>query len=230
MVYAYDLFARWMGIEWERPKYKPARKLPFIPLEREIDDLIASCNKYVATFLQIAKETGARAGEIFALKWIDVDFETRTLRITAEKGSNARLFKISSKLVEMLRRIPKQGEKIFSRYSRLQNLRRTFKRYRMKAAHKLGNPRLLQITFHTLRHWKGTMEYYKTKDILHVMRVLGHRNIKNTLLYTQLIKFKENDEFVCKVARKPEEIQELIEAGFEFVLEKDGLAYFRKRK
>ena len=74
------------------------------------------------------------------------------------------------------------------------------------------------------------MEYYKTKDILHVMRVLGHRNIKNTLLYTQLIKFKENDEFVCKVARKPEEIQELIEVGFEFVLEKDGLAYFRKRK
>ena len=74
------------------------------------------------------------------------------------------------------------------------------------------------------------MEYYRTKDILHMMKVLGHRNIKNTLLYTQLIKFKENDEFVCKVARKPEEIQELIEAGFEFVLEKDGLAYFRKRK
>ena len=74
------------------------------------------------------------------------------------------------------------------------------------------------------------MEYYKTKDILHVMKVLGHRNIKNTLLYTQLVKFKENDEFICKVARTPEEIQELIEAGFEFVLEKDGLAYFRKRK
>ena len=74
------------------------------------------------------------------------------------------------------------------------------------------------------------MEYYKTKDILHVMKVLGHRNIKNTLLYTQLIKFKENDEFICKVARTQEEIQELIEAGFEFVLEKDGLAYFRKRK
>ena len=74
------------------------------------------------------------------------------------------------------------------------------------------------------------MEYYKTKDILHVMKVLGHRNIKNTLLYTQLVKFKENDEFICKVARTPGEIQELIEAGFEFVLEKDGLAYFRKRK
>jgi len=32
------------------------------------------------------------------------------------------------------------------------------------------------------------------------------------------------------VTRNSDEIQELIEAGFEFVLEKDGLAYFRKRK
>ena len=38
------------------------------------------------------------------------------------------------------------------------------------------------------------------------------------------------DEFICKVARTQEEIQELIEAGFDFALEKDGLLYFRKRK
>ena len=59
MVYTYDLWARWAGIQWERPSYKPPKKLPFILLEREIDALIASCNKYVANFLQMAKETGA---------------------------------------------------------------------------------------------------------------------------------------------------------------------------
>jgi integrase len=214
MVYAYDLFAKWLGIKWQRPVYKPPRKIPFIPLEREIDDLIACCNKHVAAFLQVAKETGARAGEIFALKWTDADFETRTLRITAEKGSELRIFKVSTRLVAMLNQIPKEGERIFSHYKRPQNLRRSFDRYRKRAAHKLGNSRLLQVHFHTLRHWKGTMEYHKTKDILHVMRVLGHKQIKNTLLYTQLVKFKENDEFVCKVARSPEEIQALIEAGF----------------
>ena len=230
MVYAYDLFAKWLGIKWQRPVYKPPRKIPFIPLEREIDDLIACCNKHVAAFLQVAKETGARAGEIFALRWTDVDFETRTLRITAEKGSEPRIFKISTRLVAMLNQIPKEAERIFSHYKRLQNLRRSFDRYRKRTAHKLGNPRLLQIHFHTLRHWKGTMEYHKTKDILHVMQVLGHRQIKNTLLYTQLVKFEEDDEFICKVARSPEEIQALIEAGFEYVLQKDGLAYFRKRK
>jgi len=172
MVYTYDLWAKWLGIKWERPVYKAPRRLPFIPLEREIDDLIAGCNKHIATFLQIAKETGARAGEVFAIKWTEVDFETRTLRITAEKGSDPRIFKISTRLAAMLNQLPKESERIFSRYKNLQNLRRSFDRYRMRAARKLGNPRLLQVHFHTLRHWKGTMEYHKTKDILHVMQVL----------------------------------------------------------
>mgnify|MGYP000220982255 CR=1 FL=1 len=73
------------------------------------------------------------------------------------------------------------------------------------------------------------MEYAKTKDILHVMNMLGHKNIKNTLIYTQLVKF-ESDKYICKVAKTPKEISELIEAGFEYVCEQDGLKFFRKRK
>jgi len=230
MVYAYDLFAKWLGIKWEKPRYKAQRKFPFIPLEREIDDLIAGSNKWIAAFLQILKETGARSGEVFALRWADIDFEGRTVRIAAEKGSNPRIFKVSPKLLSMLNQLPKEGERIFSHYKSLNNLRRTFDRYRLKLSHKFGNPRLLQISFHIIRHWKGTMEYAKTKDILHVMQVLGHKNIKNTLIYTHLVKGVKDDEYICKVARSPAEIQELIQTGFEYVCEKDGLTFFRKRK
>jgi len=35
---------------------------------------------------------------------------------------------------------------------------------------------------------------------------------------------------ICKIARKPEEIAKLIEAGFEYICEHDGLKFFRKRK
>lgn len=38
------------------------------------------------------------------------------------------------------------------------------------------------------------------------------------------------EEFHVRVAETAEEIKELLEAGFEYVLQKDGLAYFRKRK
>ncbi|MBS7628088.1 tyrosine-type recombinase/integrase [Candidatus Bathyarchaeota archaeon] len=229
MVYAYDLFAKWKGIKWERPIYKPPRKLPFIPLEREIDDLIASCNKYIATFLQLGKETGARAGEIYGLKWFDIDFENRVLTFVPEKGSDPRAFKMSGRLIAMLNRLSREGDGIFAHYKSLNSLRRCFERYRKRAADKFGNPRLLRISFHTLRHWKATMEYARTKDILHVMKTLGHRRIENTLIYTQLIKF-ESDEYICKTAKKPEEVSDLIEKGFEYVCEHEGLKFFRKRK
>jgi integrase len=85
------------------------------------------------------------------------------------------------------------------------------------------------ITFHTLRHWKASMEYHRTKDILLVMRILGRENMKNTLVYTQLIQFKD-DDYVCKAAKTPEQAKSLIEAGFEYICEIEGTKLFRKRK
>ncbi len=85
----------------------------------------------------------------------------------------------------------------------------------------------------TFRHWKATMLYHQTKDILYVKEFLGHRRIDTTLLYVQLEKALFNDvcdEFTVKVATKPEEITKLLEVGFEYVCEKEGLLYFRKRK
>jgi len=77
------------------------------------------------------------------------------------------------------------------------------------------------------------MEYHKTKDILHVMRLLGHRKIDNTMIYINLENalFQAIDEeYQVKVAETSEEIKGLLEVGFEYVCEKDGLVYFKKRK
>ena len=115
----------------------------------------------------------------------------------------------------------------------LRTIRKVFEKQRANIARKLKNPRLLRIHFHTFRHWKATMLYHQTKDILYVMRFLGHRNIQNTLIYIQLeeaIFKKENDEFICKTAKTVEEAKTLIEAGFEYVCEFDGVKLFRKRK
>ena len=60
----YTNFLKMLGQTWIPPHYKPVRKLPFIPLEREIDDLIAACNPKTAAFLRLLKETGARLGSM----------------------------------------------------------------------------------------------------------------------------------------------------------------------
>jgi integrase len=194
-----------------------------------IDDLHANIDHKTAVLLQLLKETGVRIGEAWGLQWTDIDFVASTIRLTPEKGSNPRIFKASHVLMAMLSSLQSKSKskRIFGKW--LKSQARLYDKARRKIADKLQNPRILSISFHILRHWKATMEYHRTKDILHVMQVLGHKNINNTLMYTQLINF-ENDEYHCKTARTLKEDQELIEAGFEFVTDRDGIKIYRKRK
>jgi hypothetical protein len=73
------------------------------------------------------------------------------------------------------------------------------------------------------------MEYHRTKDILHVKQMLGHKSIQSTLIYTHLVNF-EDDQFICRVARTLKEAEDLIEAGFDYVTDMDDAKLFRKRK
>jgi integrase len=174
-VETYSCFLKMQGITWEPPKYKSIRKLPFIPIEEEINSLISGSNKKTSTFLQLLKETGMRSGEAFILKWIDFDLANRTVNITPEKGSEPRQLRISPQLIAMLNSLPKEKEQVFACSSR--HFTRTFRLQRTRIATKLKNDRIRKIHFHTFRHWKATTGYAKTKDILHVMKILGHRNI-----------------------------------------------------
>ena len=228
LVNAYDKFAEMLGIRWEPPNYRRVRELPFIPLEKEIDALIAGCGRKVAASLQTMKETGMRIGEVWQLKWTDIDEERQTIRCRSEKHGDPRMFKVSGKLIAMLTTLPKTSERVFGGTS-LNGHRWNFTKQKRRLARKLQNPRLEQITFHTFRHWKATMEYHKTKDILHVKQLLGHRNINSTLVYTQLVNF-EGDEFHVKIAKTLEEACELAKAGFEYFTEIEDVQVFRKRK
>jgi len=73
------------------------------------------------------------------------------------------------------------------------------------------------------------MEYQRTKDILYVMRMLGHKSIQNTLVYTQMVQFKK-EEYASATANTIGDAQKLVEAGFEYVTEIDDVKLFRKRK
>jgi integrase len=230
-VKAYSLYAKMNGLTWQKPKYKPIEKLPFIPAEQEIDSLISGCGTQMSTFLQLLKETAARRCEAFNLTWTDIDYVTNTLRITPEKGSKPRVFKMSERLTRMLSELPKKSGRIWI-YKNVLYLSKGFRRMRKQIAHKLGNPRLLQIHFHTFRHWKATTEYARTKDLLYVQQLLGHRSIKTTLRYIQLVDIPQEERFISKVAMNVKEATELIELGFEYVTGEydDGGKIFRKRK
>jgi len=233
IVKVYTYYLNFLGKTWQPPKYAREHKLPFIPTEKELDSLICSATPKTATLLQLLKETGARIGEIARLKWTDIDFERRTLYITAEKRSNSRILPISTKLTAMLKNFPKSDNgKIFQVAQH--SLRCTYEALRKRTVTKLNNPRLKKISFHTFRHWKGTTEYHKMKDIIHVKTVLGHKNIESTMVYINIesaLFLTTSDEFTCKVAKNTNEATQLIENGFEYVTTTPNeLMLFRKRK
>lgn len=82
---SYDHWCKLFNLEWNKPRYKHQQRLPWIPTEEEIEQLIAGCGKKTATFLQLLKETAIRYREAWLLQWTDVDFKKETINITSAK-------------------------------------------------------------------------------------------------------------------------------------------------
>ncbi len=228
----YTDFLSMMGMEWEKPKFTEKQTFPFIPTESEIDNLIANCNIEEAAILQLAKETALRKGEALDGTWDDIDLESNTIRISPEKGSNPRITKITHRCINMLLEAKRKHgtNKLYAKTKK--TLNRNVLRARKRAAYKLQNNRIKKITFHTFRHWKATMLYHQTKDIVYVQQFLGHKTINHTLKYIQLSEamFHDENNFTVKVAKTHEEAISLLEAGFNKVDEFDDLHLYRKLK
>ena len=137
---------------------------------------------------------------------------------------------------DIWRDIPRKTKRVFksTQLATVDSLRVTFCASRKKAAKKLANPRIMSIHFHTFRHWKATMEYHRTKDIMHVQSMLGHKRINNTQIYINLeqaiFSLGDNSEYTTRIAKTVRGARVLLEAGFEYVTDMDGFKIFRKRK
>lgn len=133
----------------------------------------------------------------------------------------------------MLLRIPRNYETVWEGSQLgLNHLRQAFCLQRKRLAKKLENPNFRKITLHTFRHFYASKLYHNTKDILLVKERLGHRNIKNTMVYTSLVEWEEADQYTVRRPTTTKEEDQLIEAGFEYVRYDDKLAVpiYRKRK
>jgi integrase/recombinase XerD len=227
----YNHYIKSIGKKWDKPKYATEERYPYIPTEQEIDQLIAASPTKYATALLTLKETGIRTDELMKLQWTDINTERKTINITPSKRSNPRILPISDKLIALLNKNPRDQQKTFTMSKH--SLQYSYYRIRKRISTKVSNPKLMKITLHTFRHWKATMEYHKTKDVIHVKQILGHKTINCTMLYInieQALFLQETDEWVCKVATNTNEAKTLIESGFDYVTEIDGTKLFRKRK
>ena len=227
-IYAYDAFAKMEKITWQPPKYTQEEALPFVPEEKELDQLIASCqSRRMAAFLQTLKETYADPEEILRLRWIDISNNVLTIN-NPVKGHLPGQNEVSNKLLAMLNMLPKNSERIFpTNYSTIYTC---FDNVRKRAARLLQNPRLLKVSFKSFRHWGGSMiAHYTNGNVLTVKKLLRHKRVESTMKYISMIHFKD-DEFEVTTATTVEEAKQILSAGFDYVTAKDGIMLFRRPK
>jgi integrase len=232
LVEAYDLYVTANGMHWSKPYYKRYDKLPKIPTEEKINLIIANCSRKYALAFSMIKDLGLRPIELTWLKVKDVDLENGIVNITSAKHCNARALKLKQSTLLMLKAYI--AERNLSLNDRLfpiksSSLSEKWRKVRNKVSEKLKDATLKTIRVYDLRHWKASMEYHRTKDLLYVKSLLGHRDLRATLRYTHLLDSKDG-EYVSAIARNVEEARRLIEEGFEYVCEIDGVKLFRKRK
>jgi len=230
---AYNHYCQYNNIKWEMPLYKAEAKQIRIPTSEKLEKLIAYARRTLSIQLRLSKETGLRPIELCNLKVKDVDLEQRTVYPKTAKNGMSRTLKISHNLANAItdhivsnNLNPK--DKLFK--GDADDYGKNYRVMRNNLAKKLNDPTLQQIRLYDFRHYFATRLYAKTRDILFVKQQMGHKKIETTLIYVQLLHLNEEDEYTTRVARTIEEDAKLIEAGFQYVTEREGMKIYKKRK
>jgi len=234
LIMAYEHYVKLYGLTWTKPKYQENAKMPKIPLEAKIEAIMANASLKTATAIAISRDTGLRPVELMRITFRSVDLANGAIYPETAKHGSPRVLKLKNATLNMLNKYLANrnmavNDKIFGTWNSDRYGER-FRHYRNRTAEKLQDPSIKGIRLYDLRHYFATMTYHKTRDILFTKQQMGHRKIETTLIYTQLLQFDKDDNYTCKVAQNVEQATELIENGFEYVTEIDGLKLFRKRK
>jgi len=233
LIEAYDILMRSNNQQWNKPFYARYDKLPKIPTEEKINMLISNSSTRMALFLSMSKDLGSRPIELTWLKVTDINLQNGTINLTGAKHTVGRNGKLKPNTLEMLKAyINKKGlhqdDRLFPTES--ENISESYRRLRKALAKKLQDPTIQEIRLYDFRHFKASTEYHKTKDLLYVKALLGHKDLRTTLRYTQLIEALEDDEYTVKTATNIKEATELLEHGFTYIQDIDGIKLYRKRK
>ncbi|HAP36547.1 MAG TPA: hypothetical protein DCQ28_11635 [Bacteroidetes bacterium] len=119
--------------------------------------------------------TGLRRSEALNLQKSDIDFEKNEIIIRRTKTKLLRFIPLHPKAISIL---INQGEKIFTEL-RKDYVTKKFVSY-LKASE------LSDLNLHSLRHTFATNLIAKGVDIYTVSRLLGHTDIKTTMVYAKV--------------------------------------------
>jgi len=214
-----------VAIDWDLFRdINPVRKVKFfrelnigvrVVSPDEEGKLLRNAAPYIQDVIRFALNTGLRTGEIFTLRWSDVDFEKSILNVFAPKTQKTRAVPINSEARKVLEAwaLGRKSEFVFYNLETgkpLVDLKSGFGR----ACRKAG---IDGVSWHTLRHTFASRLVNRGVDIVTVQQLLGHSAITVTMRYThtnldskhaavaKLEGFGDNLVTVCTKMQQPKE-------------------------
>lgn len=173
---------------WEIPRPKKAHQLPKIFSQDEIAAIINSINnKKHKVMLMLAYSAGLRISEVVTLKTFEIDSKRMTIFINAAKGKKDRLVTLSPVLLVMLREYaleykPDKKGYLFEGSAKGDPYStRSLQEVLQSAKKKAGV--IKPGSIHSLRHSFATHLIEKGTDVTMIQKLLGHNDIKTTLIY-----------------------------------------------
>jgi integrase len=184
----------WLELE-KLPRIKklkvPPQKFDFLTPE-ESEQLLEHAEGIWYRLLLLALKTGMRQGELLALTWQNINWETKLItvsqsmyndEITSTKSNQIRHINMTSDVVDCLYPIRKKNSFIFSdeedkHFSRWR-INETLERICKKA-------NLRRITCHVLRHSFASHLSMAGASIQSIQQLLGHSDIQTTMRYAHL--------------------------------------------
>lgn len=143
-------------------------------------------NPFIAPFIRLQLLTGARKGELLALKWDQVDMEARRLMFIHTKSGRDHVIRPSRSAFDVLRElrklVPKESPYVFP--GRRPGAHR--KNFRNEWKDILETAGIKDLRFHDLRRTAGTWLGEDGVSQFEIMRVLGHSQVSATEHYVHL--------------------------------------------
>ncbi|MGI9165079.1 MAG: tyrosine-type recombinase/integrase [Pyrinomonadaceae bacterium] len=147
------------------------------------------------TILEVLYATGIRRAELIALMIYDADLQTATLRIEHGKGNATRIVPLTQSAIAALKLYLEEARTMFAREAGQVRLFVSTRsggplddddivRIVRKAATRAGIKK--HVTPHTLRHTCATHLLKGRADIRQIQKLLGHRRLSSTEVYTRV--------------------------------------------
>jgi integrase/recombinase XerD len=169
------------------PRPKAAKELPKVLSMEELQRMIErSMNKKHKLIITLLYSTGMRRAEILSVKVTDIDMASGTIRIHG-KGNKQRTAYISKNLHKLLIDYLKAytpNDYLLEGQTGQQYSGTSIEKVIKKSATRAGITK--RVTPHMLRHSFATHLITKGAALPYVQKLLGHSNVKTTMIYTHI--------------------------------------------